>query len=114
MIWLARYWKPIAVLVLLLAVYGWGRMDGKTGAEWACNQGRLADYVAAQKRLIAEQARTAKAEQALVDALGKIPRTGQKVINAVRANPTPDVCVASDPVVDSLQDGIDAGKAATR
>jgi hypothetical protein len=31
--WLIRYWKPLAVLVLLAAVYGWGRSDGRTAAE---------------------------------------------------------------------------------
>lgn len=35
---LLRYWKPLAVLVLLGLVYLWGRVDGHKSAELDCQR----------------------------------------------------------------------------
>lgn len=89
------------------------------GAMWQYEVGRKHKLVAAManaqlKSIWAEQEKTRKAEGALAKALDRIPRTGQKVADSVKANPTNPDCVVSAAVADSLQDGIDSGKAATR
>lgn len=55
-----------------------------------------------------------EAEAKLAKALTKKPETAKKVSDAVTANPTSPECRVPDAVRDGLQDGIDAGKAATR
>lgn len=55
-----------------------------------------------------------EAEGKLAKALTKKPETAKKVSDAVTANPTSPECRVPDAVRDGLQDGIDAGKTATR
>ena len=110
--------------MILTRVYGYGCIvllcaSLTFGALWQYEKGRKHKLIADMQRtqlltIWAEQEKTRKAEDALAKALDRIPRTGQKVADSVKANPTSPDCVVPGPVADSLQDGIDSGKAATR
>lgn len=102
--------KACALLVVLAFVYWLGGQSGRTN---------LAEYKAKVatdhlKELAAADDRTASVESKLAAALAKRPQTGRKVADAVRDNPAPADCVVPDAVIDSLQEGIDSGRSATR
>ena len=72
------------------------------------------EHMKAQDALIEQAAeRAAKTDKKLADALAKLPRTGSKVERAVHDHPTRPDCIAPNPVIDELQDGISAGAANT-
>lgn len=67
MTFLLRYWKPLAVLVLLAAAYLWGRGDGRYHAEVECNKAFQAEYK-----------RQMDAEHKAAEALDKISKQYEK------------------------------------
>jgi len=72
------------------------------------------EHFKAQDALIQQAAtRAAATDKKLADALRKLPPTGHRVSEAVHAHPTDPHCVAPDPVIDGLHEGISAGAANT-
>jgi hypothetical protein len=100
-IWLAKYWKPLAVLVLLAAVYYWGWSNGREGAELDCLKARNADYAASQE--LANEL-----NQKLQEAL-KV-KSAPKIKEVIRANPSG--CSVPKPVADGLREAIRSANAA--
>lgn len=103
------------VLIVLLAIAGGiGHRLGSAKGRIALSEYKAkvsADHLA---ELADADKRTSEAESKLAAALAKHPQTGKKVADAVRDNPAPADCAVPDAVVDSLQDGIDSGRSATR
>lgn len=97
---LLRYWKPLAVLVLLGLVYLWGRVDGHKSAELDCQRQRNADYAANQEFVD-------KLNQDLQEALKR--RQAPQVKEVIRANPSG--CVVPGPVADGMRQAIRASNA---
>lgn len=108
---LAPYWLYIKWGGILLALL--------LACRWLVNYGTdqcELEHARAEQSLIDQAVkRAATADKALAEALRKIPKTGQKVSDAVDANPTSPDCRVPDAAADALQDGIRASAAsATR
>ena len=108
------YWVYIkvgAAALLLSAAFSAG---------WYFNGLRLTAKMETERRQVAEDARALieqaqkqayDADEALRKAQQKIPRTGQKVADAVREHPTSPECVVPDAAADALQNGVRASAA---
>ena len=98
---LLRYWKPLAVALLLAAVYYWGWSTGRDKAYLACERSR--NEVAAAARREADEL-----NKKLQEALSK-PQA-PKIKEVIRANPSG--CAVPKPVADGLREAIRAANAA--
>jgi anti-sigma factor RsiW len=109
MIYLLRYWKAAAGLVLLAAMWGWGYYTKAI----ACDVARLTmenAILEAQRAEIAYwQEQAHKADEALRKALER-PQAAPRIREVVRENPSD--CSLPDPVADSLRDQIAAANKA--
>lgn len=85
--------RIVGALVLLLAVYGWGRMDGGTAAKAECQADKLAAVEAATKRAAALQRK-----------LDTLPKAEEPIREVVRQNPAK--CERPAPVAKRLRDAI--------
>jgi len=99
--WLARYWKPLAAIALLGAVYYWGWANGRNGAELDCLRARNADQAASQ-------AAAADLNKQLKEALKN--KSAPAIKEVIRANPSN--CVVPKPVADGLRQAIRSANAA--
>ncbi len=113
MTWLLRYWKALAAVLLGVLLWGWGYATARTVGQLALAQQLNAQAAAYRKQAERWQAQAIAADDALRKAQAALPKTGQRVADAIRANPTSPDCRVPDAVVSGLQDGIDASKAHT-
>lgn len=111
MTWMAlllRYWWAIALAVALAWTHWLAYDYGRSEADAAAAAAKARQY---QLDLNAIRTATALAKEAqgkLDKALANVPRTGQRVSDAVRNNPTPVTCVVPKEVTDALNEGISA------
>lgn len=98
------YIKWGAILIALAFAISWVYGKGYDAAE-------LKHLKATQSLIDGEVKHRVAADKALAAALSKIPPTGQEVNDAVNQHPTSRACVAPDPVIDRLQNGIRASAA---
>lgn len=109
--WLIRYWKPLAVLVLLVAVYAWGWSTGRNGALSDCRADKIKLAEQHLQAIEAERKRANAADEKLRAVLSR-PKSGPKVREVVRAHPSN--CRLPRAVSDSLREAVDRANAAAR
>ncbi len=105
------YIKIAAAIALLLGAYAFGHHNAKQGGKLALAK-ELAFQAEAYRAQVEQWQKAAiDADDALRKAQAAIPRTGQRVSDEVRNNPTSVDCVVPDAVVDRLQEGVNASAA---
>ncbi len=105
------YIKIAAFIALVLGAYAFGHHNAAQGGKLALAKELAFQAKSYQAAVEHWQKVAVDADEALRKAQAAIPRTGQRVSNEVRNNPTSIDCVVPDAVVDRLQEGIDAGAA---
>ena len=104
----------LTLLGLLFVAYSvWLYRDGGKAARLDCANRENAELQAQRKQIEYWQQYANEKDEALQKALKAQPHTGSKVERAVHDHPTRPDCIAPDPVIDELQDGIRAGAANT-
>ena len=103
MIWLMRYWKPLAVLALLALVFAWGYGSGASRESMKCGAAQLQAALAQAKALDAANARADQINETLKAELAK-PGSGTVIREIIRENPSD--CVLAKPVADGVRDAI--------
>ncbi len=107
------YIKIAAFIALLLGAYAFGHHNSSQGGKIALAKELAFQAKAYQTAVEKWQKAALDADEALRKAQAAIPRTGQRVSDEVRNNPTSADCVVPDAVADRLQEGISAGAANT-